>query len=186
MKKENLLMNLRIVLWGLATLLFVVLTVLELIPNKSSGITVKEPIRISSASLSPFEAEQKDYTCLLTGILLNESNAAVAVESVRVVIGDGKQEKTLELEGFTLPARSTHEISVSFEDTVDYDRVKTVVLTADGTEDILPNQTKSGFSVSGVMILYFAGLILSGWFLYDTCKKRYYLWQEMQIKERIL
>lgn len=176
--KRKLLCDLRILLWGGLAILFAVLLVLELLPDHGAGISVKETVTVSSASLSPFDAEQKEYTCLVVGMLHNDSDDRVTVDRVYVTVSDGEQERRLELEGFTLPARTTHELSFVFEDTVEYDRVQAVSLITSAGEEVLPNHSENGLRLGMAETVYFALIILSGWWLSIAIKKRYYLWQE--------
>ncbi|MBQ7348140.1 MAG: hypothetical protein IJW55_09285 [Clostridia bacterium] len=179
MRKTKLLYNLEIVLWGVLTGLLAVLIVLELIPAPTSGLEVKETVKVSAASLSPFDAEVKDYTCSVAGVLANPSDTDVTVDAVRVTVSDGKNNRVLELEGFVLPARSTRELSLTFEDTVGYDRVQEVAVMSDGAEDILPNQTNSGLEISGVLVFYLICAVVSVLLLVRACKRRCYLQQEI-------
>ena len=176
----------RLAVFGLLSLLFAVLTVLELIPNPESGVEIKETVRISSASLSPFDAAEKEYTCLLTGVFSNDTDADIRVDSLRVIVGDGKSEKALELSGFTIPKRASHEISHSFEDVVGYDRVSSVSVTVGGEEDELLNRVGDQTAVSAVLLFYLIGVVASVLALVDSCKRCVYLRQELRARSQNL
>ena len=50
--KDRILKDLQIILWGIVALLCAVCLVLECLPSESSGITVKEPVEVSSALIN--------------------------------------------------------------------------------------------------------------------------------------
>lgn len=171
----------RIGIFAVLVVLFALLCVLELIPQKQSGLTVKEVFQVSSGSLSPFDAPTKEYTCHLRGRIDNPTDRDVRVEMLRVTVeGEGK-EKTVELAGFLLPARSSREINESFADAVNYDTVKAVSVTVEGKAETLANRT-SGFAISGVLIFGAVGLVIAALLLWDSCKRFRYLRQELAVR----
>lgn len=176
--KDRLLTNLQIAIFGLLSLLLLVLTVMELLPEKSHGVTVRQSITVSSSSLSPIEAEVKDYHSQIGGSLFNPTDKAITVDSVSVTVSDGKNEKTVTVEGFTLPARTEHEIIASFEGQIFYDRVTEVALVSVGETDVLPNQTATSFRIGGVVIFYLVLLAITAFLTVRAAKVRYYLYQE--------
>ena len=177
-QKEKLLTNLQIVVFGLLSLLFVVLTVIELIPAKSEGIEVFQPIKVSSSSLTPVGAEIKEYHTQVDGVLINAGEETVAVEAVRVTVSDGKTERELTLEGFTLPARTKYEILNEFKGENGFDRVVEVAVVLNGNADVLPNQTTTAIGISGVAVFYAILLVGVAWLTLRAVKIRYYLYQE--------
>lgn len=176
--KDRLLTNLQIAVFGLLSLLFLVLTVTELLPEKSYGVTVRQPVTVSSSSLSPIDAEVKDYHTQIVGSLFNPTDEAITVDSVSVTVSDGKNEKTVTVGGFPLPARTEHEITASFEGQISYARVTEVLLMSGGETDVLPNQTASSFRIGGVVIFYLALLGIAVFLTVRAAKVRYYLYQE--------
>ncbi len=177
-QKECILVSLQIAVFGLLSLLLVVLTVLELIPARNEGITVSQPIVASSSSLSPIGAEVKDYHTQVSGILFNSTERDIAVESVQIKVSDGTHEKSITVEGFTLPARNTREILTEFRSQVAYDRVLEVVLVCNGSEDVIPNQTTTSIGISGVAVFYLLLLAGTAFLTVRAAKIRYYLYQE--------
>lgn len=177
-QKDCLLTNLQIVVFGLLSLLLVVLTVLELLPDPGTGIEVRQLITVSSSSLSPVEAEEKDYHSQISGMLFNPNDDAITVDSMAVTVSDGKTEQTVTLAGFTLPARSTREIMTSLEGKVGFDRVTEVTLVRGDKTDVLPNQTVTSSGVSGIAVIYLLLLAATVFLTVRAAKVRYYLYQE--------
>ena len=176
--KDRLLTNLQIAVFGLLSLLLLVLTVMEFLPEKSHGVTVRQSITVSSSSLSPIEAEIKDYHSQIGGSLFNPTDQTIAVDSVSVTVSDGKNEKTVTVEGFTLPARTEREITASFEGQICFDRVIETSVSCGGTSDVLPNQTASSFRIGGIVIFYLVLLAVAVLLTVRATKVRYYLYQE--------
>lgn len=177
-QKDRIIVSLQIAVFGLLSLMLAVFTVLELLPARNEGVEVSQPITASSSSLSPVGAEIKDYHTLVGGTLFNPTGENIAVESVRVKVSDGKNEKTVEVEGFILPARTSHEIMTEFEGQIPYDRVVEVSMTCNGREDVLSNQTASSIGISGVAVFYLLLLVGTAFLTVRAAKIRYYLHQE--------
>lgn len=176
--KDRILQDAQIVLFGLLTLALILLLILELIPNASFGLEVAEVVKVSSSSLSPMDAEVKDYHTSVTGILSNPTDGAVAVDSLTVEISDGKTVQTVTVAGFEIPARSTHEFSYEFEGQTAFDRVNEVKVTRGGASDVIPNTTGTSLPVSGVAVFYAVLLIPAVLLTVRAAKGRYYLYQE--------
>ena len=84
LKKDCLLKNLQIVLWGLLALLFAILLLLECIPaTGSTGITVKESVAVSSALINK---TQQNYISAISGVLFNPTDDVITVERVTVTV----------------------------------------------------------------------------------------------------
>ena len=177
-QKERIIVTLQIAVFGLLSLMLAVLTVLSLLPASNEGIEVSQPITVSSSSLSPIGAEVKDYHTQVGGTLFNPTGENIAVESVQVRVSDGKNEKTVTVEGFTLPARNSYEIMTEFEGQIAYDRVVEVSLTCNGRADVLQNQTASSVGISGIAVFYLLLLAGTAFLTVRAVKIRYYLHQE--------
>jgi len=176
----------RIAVFAALAILFAVLSVLELLPKNQSGLQMKEAIGISSAPLTPLGSQEKRYTCLLMGTLENPTDDEIRVEALRVTVeGEGK-EKLLELSGFVLPARNSHEVSLSFEDTVNYDSVKSVSVKTLNTEERIPNREAGAWRISGALIFCLVGFAVTALLLVDSCKRFGYLRQELAARSQIL
>ncbi|MBR3895350.1 MAG: hypothetical protein IKJ35_09450 [Clostridia bacterium] len=184
----------RIVICAAFVILFAVLSVLELLPKNRSGLQTKEAFRISSASLTPLDSQEKRYTCHLRGTLENPTDDTIRVEALQVTVeGDGG-EQLLELLEFlklpnekevVMPARTSREVNFSFEGTVDYDTVKSVSVTVSGTAERLPNRNGTPI-VSGFLVFLLVGLAVCVLLLVDACKRFGYLRQELAARSKIL
>ena len=176
----------RIGIGAALAILFLVLCVLEMIPSEASGLATKEVFRVSSASLTPADAQEKHYTCLLMGCVDNPTDAEIRVEGLRVTVEGEGVEKVLELEGFVLPARTSREVSYSFEDTVCYDDVKALDALVGGETERISNRVGGALSIGGGLIVSLIGLVVSALFLVDSCKRFGYLKQELSAGSRVL
>ena len=176
--KERLLQDIKIAIFGILAVVLIVLTVLELMPNEGLGLEVKEAVKVSSASLSPFDAEVKDYQISVTGMLSNPTDAAVKIDAIHIKVQGGSAVRDVVIEGFELPARTDREFSQVFEEQVFYDRVSEVKVTIGGAEEVLLNQPESHSPISGVVVFYLVCLALLVYLLIRAAKGRYYLYQE--------
>lgn len=176
--KERLLQDVKIAIFGILTVALIVLTVLELMPQGEIGLEVKEAVRVSSASLSPFDAEVKDYQTSVTGMLSNPTDAAIKIDAIHIKVQGGDAVRDVVIEGFEMPARTDREFSQTFEGQTPYDRVSEVKVTVGGAENVLLNQPESHSPISGVAVFYLALLALSVYLLVRAAKGRYYLYQE--------
>ncbi len=176
----------RIGICAALTVLFAVLCVLELIPAESSGLATKEKFEVSSASLTPAGSPEKHYTCLLMGVLKNPTDKEIRVDALRVSVEGEDRERILELPGFVLPARTSRDVSYTFEDTVCYDDVKSILVTSGAAEERIPNRKETAVAISGSLIFSLIGLAVSVLLLIDSCKRFGYLRQELAARSQIL
>ena len=184
-QKDRIIASLQIGVFGLLSLMLAVFTGLELLPAPSEGVEVSQPITVSSSSLSPIEAEIKDYHTQVGGTMFNPTGDAVAVESVQIRVSDGTNEKNVTVEGFTMPARTSYELLTEFEGQIAYDRVVEVKLICNGREDILPNQVTSAFGISGIAVFYLFLLAGTAFLTVRAAKIRYYLYQENSRQQKL-
>ena len=116
----------------------------------------------------------------LHGSFKNNSNEAVTVEEIRVLLSNGKIRREVELESFALPARCEQELELNFECDVDVNAVVRIEAKVNGESMILENQgTKQAFH--GAVIVYLVLLIPSVLLCIRAAKVRYYLYQESQL-----
>jgi len=172
--------NLLILLSALLTLAFGVLTAIELIPANPFGVTVKEPLNVSS---SPLTADASLFVSVLTGKLVNPTDVSVIMDEVQVTVSDGKTEKTVSAGSYTLPPRTSCEIRLDWQDTAAFDHVRQIKVTVNGVADILPNAV-SGIGINGTAILCAGLFVLSAFFLLYFAKIRYYMYQEDSVAVR--
>ena len=177
-KKDCLLQNLKIVLWGVLALLFAVLTVLELFSYGTTDITVSDTVKVSSSLIN---VNEEHYVSSISGSISNAGKDTIRIDAVTVTVSDGKESRDVKIEGFLLPAYYERELVADWEGDVCYDRVTRVAITVDGVEDVLPNAVNT-LPVSGIAILYVVLLAVAVLLLIRACKVRYYIYQEMQMQ----
>ena len=175
-KKDCLIKDLQIVLWGLLSLLFAVFLIFECIPTEQARIAVKEPMGVSSALINK---TQKNYTCAISGILYNPSDDVVKVDQITVTVKGESAGREVDIEGFVLPPRTERELYLAWESQDSFTRVVRVVVEVDGESVELTNLQypveQGPVLVMGIL------LALSVLLLVRAAKGRYYLWQESQI-----
>lgn len=172
--KEHIGQNVRILIMGLCLVLLLTAAVLSAIPEKQTGILVEQTVEASASRISM--AEEK-YACELQGILKNGSEESITVESLEILVSDGKNEHTETLDGFTLPPRVTKEIFLRWETEHAFDRVLSVTVHVNGEANAIPNVT-DGRSINGITWLLLGLSLLIAYLLYRACMIRYYMYQE--------
>ena len=177
-KKECLLQDLQIVLWGVLALVLIVLTVLELLPASVSDLTVEEPFSVSSSLI---DVSNQTYVSAVTGTVANTGGEQITVDSVRITVSNGRVSKDIEIEGFVLPPRTEQELSEGWTGNIDFDRITRILVTVDGQDDVIAN-VSSSIAVSGIAIFYLIVLIPIAILLVRACKVRYYIYQDMKMR----
>ena len=175
--KDRILKDLQIILWGIVALLCAVCLVLECLPSEGSGITVKEPVEVSSALINK---TQKNYTSAISGILYNPTDKPVKVDKVTVTVKGDDAGREVDLEGFVMPPRTEQELYFVWESMDSFSRVVRVTAMADGEATTLANHgynTEQGPVIVLAILLAFAVLLTV-----RAAKGRYYLWQEQQMQ----
>ena len=184
-QKATLLQTLLLVLWSLTTAALAVLLVLEVAATlKTETLVVKEPIKVTSSSLSPMGVMGKTYSSQVTGVIFNTSSRAIRVENLRITVKAEGAEHVVELETFLIPARSSHSVEASFVSGHAYYAVDRISLEYDGEREVLSNLvSENGWEKSGVALMLYAVLLVpSTWLLVTAAKKRYYLFQEAKMQ----
>ncbi|MBQ7391059.1 MAG: hypothetical protein IJV73_00080 [Clostridia bacterium] len=179
--KKYIWHNLLVLLCGVLSLAFLVLAVVAVFSTqKNEGIAVKEAFDISSA---PLDANGKQFVSQLNGYLINYEDRAARVESIVVIVGDGREREEIELDGMTLHPRLAEEIRHEWQTSFDFDRVHSVTVVADGERLLLANST-AAWEFNPDTILYAILCALSCFGTIFAFKKRYYRYQEDQIAAR--
>ena len=181
LKRDAILQTLQICLWGLLTLVLAVLLVLE-VASELGGeeITVQETVTVSSSRLTPYDSL---YSSHITGRIVNRSGKGVTVETMRLVVraADGA-ERTVVVDRFVIPARSTYIVDQRFDGGSLFDTVVRVELTVDGETLTLVNVAENERTLfGGAPLLYAALLVPAVWMLVRASKKRYYIFQESKM-----
>ena len=180
--KKYIWHNLLVLLCGILALLFLVLTVVAAFSTKKNEeIAVKEAFDVSSA---PLDADGKRFVSQLSGYLINYNNKKAEVESIIVVVGDGREREEIELDGMTLYPRLDEELRHEWQTGFAFDRVHSVAVVVDGEYQLLANSTAE-WEFNPNIILYAVLCALACFGTVFAFKKRYYRYQEDLIAARV-
>ncbi len=165
---------------ALAVFCAVMILVSTLAGMQEKGIAVKEPIVVSTSAL---DASDQNFVSQISGYLISYEDEKADIDRVVIVVGDGKERYEVELDGFTLSPRLSHEIFFEWKTSFYYDRVYSVTVYRDGYGLRLANSAAEWEFDPSILayavlcaIFAFVGVYFG--------KKRFYLWQEDQIKAR--
>lgn len=180
--KKYIWHNLLVLLCGILALLFFVLTVVAAFSTqKNEEIAVKEAFDVSSA---PLDADGKRFVSQLSGYLINYNDKKAEVESIIVVVGDGREREEIELDGMTLYPRLDEELRHEWQTGFAFDRVHSVAVVVDGEYQLLANSTAE-WEFNPNIILYAVLCALACFGTVFAFKKRYYRYQEDLIAARV-
>ena len=180
--KKYIWHNLLVLLCGILALLFLVLTVVAAFSTqKNEEIAVKEAFDVSSA---PLDADGKRFVSQLSGYLINYNDKKAEVESIIVVVGDGREREEIELDGMTLYPRLDEEFRHEWQTGFAFDRVHSVAVVVDGEYQLLANSTAE-WEFNPNIILYAVLCALACLGTVFAFKKRYYRYQEDFIAARV-
>ena len=173
--------NVIVLLCGILALVFLALAVVAIFSIKGSeGIAVKEAFDVSAA---PMDASGKNFVAQLSGYLINYEDKKAEVDSILVVVGDGRERQEITLDKMTLYPRLAEEIAYEWKTSFAFDRVHSVKVIVDGQSQLLANNTAEwefnpNILLYGLLCAIFCfGTVLAG-------KKRYYRYQEDSIAAR--
>ena len=164
---------------GVLTVLLLVFTVLQLLPKPDTGLSLKEPIKVYSELT---DATNGIYENAVSGILFNESDDTLKINSITVTLTNGKQDKAIKIfltedeTALELPARMQREFAKSELDTVSYTVVKSVEVDINGEAHALSNAPEKAFET--VTLILIALLLLMGYLLYRSIFTTYYTFTE--------
>ena len=163
---------------GVLALLFLVLCAVALFSTQQGqGIAVKEAFDVSS---SPLDTTNKNFVSQLSGYLINYEDEKSVIESITVVVGNGREREEIKLEGLTLYPRLAEEIRHEWKTSFDFDRIHSVTVVVDGEQQVLANNTAE-WEFNPDIILYAALCAIACFGTVFTAKKRYYRYQEDQM-----
>ncbi|MBQ8310747.1 MAG: hypothetical protein IJX80_07025 [Clostridia bacterium] len=177
--KQHIIYRILTVLFGLCAVTLAVLTVISLIPSSDTGLTVKETLSVSS---SPKDSSEMQYISQIQGVLINEGDEEIVVDALKIKVSDGRIEREMLLEGFSLPARVSYNILYEWQDTHDYEQINAVTAVMNDTDAVLANATAGmpfNFSTLVYLVLCTVAVLLTVHF----GKQCYYLIQEKQLKK---
>ena len=173
--------NALVLLCGVLSLVFLALAVVAIFSIQGNkGIAVKEAFDVSSA---PLDASGKKFVSQLSGYLINYEDKKEEVESIIVVVGDGRDREEVELEGFMLYPRLDKEIRYEWQTTFAFDRIHSVSVMVGGQRQLLANNTVE-WEFNPNVIFYAVLCAVACFGTVFTFKKRYYRYQEDLIATR--
>ena len=180
--KKHIPHNLLVLLCGVLALTFLVLTVVSLFSiERSEGIAVKEAFRVSS---SPLDTTNQNFVTQLNGYLINYEDEKEEVESIVLVVGNGKERQEVTLEGLVLYPRLAEEIRHEWKSSFDFDRIHSVSVVVKGERQLLANSTAE-WEFNPNVLLYAFVCAIACFATVFTFKKRYYRYQEDCMVERV-
>ena len=180
--KKYIWHNLLVLLCGILALIFLVLTVVAAFSTqKNEEIAVKEAFDVSSA---PLDADGKRFVSQLSGYIINYNDKKAEIESIIVVVGDGREREEIELDGMTLYPRLDEELRHEWQTGFAFDRVHSVAVVVDGEYQLLANSTAE-WEFNPNIILYAVLCARACFGTVFAFKKRYYRYQEDLIAARV-
>lgn len=180
--KKHIGYNLLVVLCALVALAFLVVSVVSLFSvGKSQGIAVKEEFRVSS---SPLDAANQNFVSQLSGYLINYEDEKAVVETITVVVGNGRERREIKLEGLTLYPRLAEEIRHEWKTDFNFDRIHSVSVTVEDESQVLANSTAE-WEFNPNILIYALICAVACFATVFTFKKRYYRYQEDLMAERV-
>ncbi len=169
----------KIAVFGLLTLCFLALTILELLPGKTTELTVREPVTVVSAPVNVAAGMNENA---VTGVLFNDSTDAITVDQLNVTLKKGKAEKEVQIPlGVTIAPHTEYRLAYSEMNVLAYSEIENLSAEIGGVQYALAN-AEGGSIGAGVLILL-ACLLVFGFLLYRSILVRVYIHQEEQLKK---
>ena len=173
--KRHIKYNVFVLLCGVLALIFLVLTVASLFGMKGNqGVAVKEAFDVSS---SPLDTTNQNFVSQLSGYLINYEDEKAIIESILVVVGNGRHREQIEIDGVTLYPRFSEEIRYEWKTGFDFDRVHSVTVIVNGQSQTLANSTAE-WEFNPDILIYALLCAVSCFGVVFAFKKRYYRYQE--------
>ena len=173
--------NLLVLLCAALALTFLILSAVSLfLTEGNEGVAVKEVFDVSS---SPLDTTNQNFVSQLSGYLINYENEKEDVESIIIVVGNGREREEIKLEGLTLYPRLAEEIRYEWKTSFDFNRIHSVSVVVDGERQLLANSTAE-WEFNPNVLLYVLLCAVAAFGTVFTFKKRYYRYQEDLMAER--
>ena len=173
--KRHIKYNVFVLFCGVLALIFLVLTVASLFGMKGNqGVAVKEAFDVSS---SPLDTTNQNFVSQLSGYLINYEDEKAIIESILVVVGNGRHREQIEIDGVTLYPRLSEEIRYEWKTGFDFDRVHSVTVIVNGQSQTLANSTAE-WEFNPDILIYALLCAVSCFGVVFAFKKRYYRYQE--------
>ncbi len=182
--KKHVGYNIAVILCALLAVALLVMTVVSAFSiGGQKGVAVKEMFDVSSSSLDGYDSQQRHFVSQISGYLINYDDQKADVERIVIVVGDGKNRQTIELEGLVLYPRLSEEITHEWQTSFNYDRIHSVTVTYNGEDVRLANSTAE-WELDPSMFLYALLCAVACYVTVFLGKKRYYRYQEDEILTR--
>ncbi len=179
--KKHIGYNLLVLLCGVLALTFLVLTIVSLFSiGSNKDVAVKEAFDVSSSAL---DTTNQNFVSQLSGYLINYEDDKAEVESIIVVVGNGREREEIKLDGLTLYPRLSEEIRHEWKTSFAFDRIHSVSVVVDGERQLLANST-AAWEFNPNVLIYALLCAISCFGTVFTFKKRYYRYQEDMMAER--
>ena len=180
--KKHIGFNLLLLLCGVLAIAFFVVALVSLLSvGTNKGIAVKEVFDVSSA---PLDTTNQNFVSQLSGYVINYEDEKTVVESVIIVVGNGREREEVTLNGLTLYPRLPEEIRHEWKTSFDFSRIHSVSVVIDGERQLLANSTAEWeFNPNVILYAFLCALACFGTVF--TFKKRYYRYQEDLMAERV-
>ena len=180
--KKHIGFNLLMLLCGVLAIAFFVVALVSLLSvGTNKGIAVKEVFDVSSA---PLDTTNQNFVSQLSGYIINYEDEKTVVESIIIVVGNGREREEVTLNGLTLYPRLPEEIRHEWKTGFDFSRIHSVSVVIDGERQLLANSTAEWeFNPNVILYAFLCALACFGTVF--TFKKRYYRYQEDLMAERV-
>ena len=167
--------NLILLLCGVLALTFFVVAIVSLFSvGNNQGIAVKEAFDVSSA---PLDTTNQNFVSQLSGYIINYEDEKAVIESIIIVVGNGREREEVTLDGLKLYPRLPEEIRHEWKTGFDFSRIHSVSVVIDGERQLLANSTAEWeFNPNVILYAFLCALACFGTVF--TFKKRYYRYQE--------
>ena len=174
--------NLILLLCGVLALTFFVVAIVSLFSvGNNQGIAVKEAFDVSSA---PLDTTNQNFVSQLSGYIINYEDEKAVIESIIIVVGNGREREEVTLDGLKLYPRLPEEIRHEWKTGFDFSRIHSVSVVIDGERQLLANSTAEWeFNPNVILYAFLCALACFGTVF--TFKKRYYRYQEDLMAERV-
>lgn len=178
--KKTWLQNVKIAVFGILTVLLLVLTVLEILPEQKVDVTLKEPIAVSAVLV---DTSRDVYENAISGVIFNDSKNTITLDSITVAVSKRGSETEIEIPlSLTLAPHMQEDILFSYFDTVGYTQVDEVTAKIDGNSYSLSNAQSN--LIGATVLILLGALFLFGFLLYRSILVRYYMYEEKKLTEQ--
>lgn len=176
---ERIFQGVKVAVCALLTLTFLAVAILEMIPSENIAVRVKKQFEANSSMIY---ADGSLYQTEIRGTLENTETQQTLVESITVVVSDGKTKRKVEIDPVVLSAGEVYEVVFPIRDACDFDRVQEVYVRVNGTDTRLSNRSAVDFPISGIAVVCLLLTVGAALLTVRSIRTCYYLRQERLAK----